>query len=74
MTRSRLATSLVALPIVALLIGLGSWQLQRLVWKRDLIATMETRLEAAPVPLAQALDRPEADREWQRVTATGTYL
>ena len=74
MTRSRLATSLVALPIVALLIGLGSWQLQRLVWKRDLIATMETRLDAAPVPLAQALDRPEADREWQRVTATGTYL
>jgi len=72
--RSRLATTLVALPILAILIGLGSWQLQRLAWKQGLITTMETRLEAAPVPLAEALARPALEREWQRVMATGTFL
>jgi surfeit locus 1 family protein len=72
--RSRLATSLVALPIIALLVALGTWQLQRLAWKEDIIATMDARLAQAPVPLAEALTRPPAEREWQRVMATGTYL
>ncbi len=74
MARSRLATTLVALPIIALLIALGSWQLQRLAWKEGLIATMDARLAEAPVPLAEALTRPPAEREWQRVMATGTFL
>ncbi len=74
MDRSRLATSLVALPIIALLVALGTWQLQRLAWKEDIIATMDARLAQAPVPLAEALTRPPAEREWQRVMATGTYL
>ena len=74
MPRSRLATTLVALPIIALLIGLGSWQLQRLAWKEGLIGTMHERLAGAPVPLAEALARPAEEREWQRVMATGTYL
>ncbi len=32
-----------------LLIGLGSWQVQRLGWKRDLIARVEARVTAPPV-------------------------
>lgn len=74
MQRSRLATTLVALPIIALLIGLGTWQLQRLAWKEGLIEVMDTRLAAASVPLAQALARPPGEREWQRVMASGTFL
>jgi len=71
---SRLATSLVALPIIVALLALGTWQVQRLVWKRDLIATMETRLAAGPVPLDEALVRTPEEREWQRVMVAGRFL
>jgi surfeit locus 1 family protein len=36
---------------LAVLVGLGSWQVQRMAWKADLLAQMEVRLTAAPVPL-----------------------
>ena len=32
-------------------VALGTWQLQRRIWKLELIDTMEQRLSAAPVPL-----------------------
>lgn len=73
MARSRLATTLVALPIIAALVALGTWQVQRLAWKRDLIATMETRLAAGPVPLDEALVRTPEEREWQRVMVAGHF-
>ncbi|MEZ5905294.1 MAG: SURF1 family cytochrome oxidase biogenesis protein [Geminicoccaceae bacterium] len=57
----------------AVLMVLGTWQVQRLAWKLDLISRTEAGLAAAPVPLPVdpaamlALDlRP--------VTATGTLL
>jgi len=40
----------------AILISLGVWQTQRLAWKQDLIADIETRIAAAPVPLPETLD------------------
>jgi surfeit locus 1 family protein len=36
---------------IAILIGLGVWQLDRKVWKENLIATLDTRLARAPQPL-----------------------
>lgn len=36
---------------LALLLGLGSWQVQRLSWKRQLIATIQARSQAKPVTL-----------------------
>src|SRR5580704_682906 len=36
---------------VAILIGLGVWQLDRKVWKESLIATLDTRLARAPEDL-----------------------
>ena len=33
------------------LLALGVWQLQRLAWKEDILAMIETRIAAAPVPL-----------------------
>ena len=35
---------------VALLIGLGVWQLKRLAWKEALIAEADARSHAAPSP------------------------
>jgi len=37
--------------MTALLIGLGVWQIERLHWKLDLIATMNRKMHAAPVPV-----------------------
>jgi surfeit locus 1 family protein len=57
--------------------GLGVWQVQRLAWKRDLIARVEARihLPAVPVPAAgvwPSLDLREA--EYRRVEAHGVFL
>ena len=63
-----LATALALLALV----GLGTWQLQRLAWKRDLIATMEARLSAPTVPLAGLTD--SGDVEYRRVRVSGRLL
>lgn len=54
----------------AVLVTLGLWQLDRLDWKRGLIAEAGAMLAADPVPLPAKPD-PDADR-YRRVTATGT--
>lgn len=40
---------LITLPIVALLLGLGTWQLQRLQWKESLLAEVAAKQNAEPV-------------------------
>ena len=59
----------VALAGIAVLIGLGLWQLQRLSWKQALIAEIESRAAAAPVSLKAALALPDA--EFVRVETRG---
>ena len=39
-----------------ILVSLGVWQVQRLAWKQDLLAGIETRIGADPVPLQAALE------------------
>lgn len=41
----------------AILCGFGTWQLQRLEWKRGLIARIEAAQAAPPRPLAEVLER-----------------
>ena len=48
------------------------WQAQRRAWKLDLIARVESRIHAAPVPLPVRID-PRAE-EYRRVRVTGTWL
>lgn len=59
-----------------LLIGLGSWQLQRLGWKRDLIARVDARVHAAPVA-APGRERwasvNAAEDEYRRVRLEGRF-
>ena len=45
---------------LALLIGLGIWQLQRLDWKEGLIAKIEARTKAPPISLDEAVKRARA--------------
>ena len=52
------------------LLGLGFWQVERLAWKEDILASINARLNAAPAPLTLAVS--EATDEYTRVTLTGT--
>lgn len=56
----------------AVLIGLGNWQVQRLAWKQDVLAQIETRIAAPPEPLPTTFN-PDADR-YRPVTLTGEFL
>ncbi len=56
---------------VAVLLSLCLWQARRLEWKEGVIATLEARLAAAPVPLPAALD--PATQEFSRVRLTGRF-
>lgn len=49
-------------------LGLGIWQVERRAWKLDLIARVESRIHAAPVPLAEA-----GGEDYRRVTLTGSF-
>lgn len=64
-----------AFTLVALL-GLGTWQVQRLNWKNGLIAQIEARVHAPPVPLEDALAavRRGADLEYTRVAVKGRWV
>lgn len=66
-----------ALLLVALFLGLGTWQVVRLQWKLDLIERVESRVHAAPgaPPPAQrwAQVSRESD-EYRRVRLAGHYL
>lgn len=56
---------------VAILCWLGTWQVQRLDWKLGLIAELETRLSAEPVPLPA--NPSEARDEYLRVRTSGVF-
>lgn len=67
---------LAAFGLVAVLAGLGIWQVQRLHWKLDLIARVEARLAAPLTPAPPPVDWPELSEnsaEYRRVSATGSY-
>ncbi len=63
---------LAIIPITAF--ALGTWQVQRLGWKTELIAKFEDRILRDPLPLPPHID-PNAihDFDFRRVTATGTF-
>jgi len=60
--------TVVTAAVLAVLISLGMWQVQRLAWKQDLIARIDAAQAALPIPLDQALARP--DPEFTRVVVT----
>lgn len=58
-----------ALLVLAVLLALGSWQVQRLFWKQGVLARIESRIAAPPGALPEA---PEESRdEYAAVTVTG---
>ncbi len=45
---------------LVVLLALGNWQVQRLDWKRELIAGVEARISASPIPFEDAVRRAES--------------
>ncbi|MGH7123163.1 MAG: SURF1 family protein [Stellaceae bacterium] len=71
--RRILTLTLGSLAAFAVLIGLGTWQVERLHWKEGLIAERTAAISAPPVDLPRSL---EAARplEFHRVQAKGQFL
>jgi surfeit locus 1 family protein len=68
----RLIPTLLTAAIVAVALGLGVWQLERLEWKTALLARLDSQMSAPAVPLPETVDGKEW--EYRRVTLAGQFL
>ena len=66
----RLMPFLIGFAGTAFLVWLGVWQMQRMVWKQDILARMEAEMVAAPVAVPPDPD-PDSDK-YRPVAASGT--
>lgn len=64
--------TLVSIAMLAVLLWLGTWQLQRLHWKLGLIAQVNRNLTLPPVSLDRALTLGK-DAQYRRVALTGYF-
>lgn len=73
--RGLIPAALATLVALALLIGLGVWQLERLAWKEGLIAAINEGLRQPPVPLEEPPDawKALAGAEYRPVSVTGRF-
>ncbi len=71
--RPSLGATLVTVLGLAVAIGLGTWQLERLQWKTDLVARIASQIAEPPVPLPAHIDDPAA-WEFRPVTLSGHFL
>lgn len=74
-TKGLVALTAFALAGLAVLIGLGLWQLERLKWKEGLIAQIEARSEGAPITLEEgiAIARKGRDPSYYRLRVEGRF-
>jgi surfeit locus 1 family protein len=74
-SRSVLKLTIFTLMGLALLIGLGVWQLQRLQWKEGLLAEIDARTHGTPITLddAVAIARDGRDPSYYRVRVEGRF-
>ncbi|MGO4704727.1 SURF1 family protein [Microvirga sp. 2MCAF38] len=75
--RALIAPAIATLVALAILVTLGTWQLQRKAWKEGLIAQIEARSHGEPGSIqreAQWSSWRASDDEFRRVRLTGTFL
>jgi surfeit locus 1 family protein len=72
-----LVPSVVALAALVVLVGLGTWQIERKAWKESLISTLDRRLNDAPIALPPSTEwagmTPE-NSEFTRVRVRVQFL
>jgi len=69
-------TGIAVLIALAILISLGTWQVERLHWKEGLLADIASRRTSASVALSaiEAMHTDGTDIEYRPVTVTGRYV
>jgi surfeit locus 1 family protein len=71
--RPQLWPTLFTAPALLLLLALGSWQIQRLHWKQDLIAQRQAAVSAAPIAAPRNLEDAKG-MEYRHVSDEGVLL
>ena len=71
--RTLLWPTLFTVPVLLALLALGSWQIERLFWKRDQIAERQAAVAAAPVAAPRSLEEA-LGMEFRHVTDEGVFL
>jgi surfeit locus 1 family protein len=69
--------TLIACCLFLLFLSLGIWQVERLSWKKDLITRVDSRIEAAAVPVPSPTEWPSISAEkdeYRHVSAVGHFL
>lgn len=71
----RLWPTLITLVMMAIMAGLGCWQIQRLHWKEGLIADMRARMQERPVDVGLSSIPPEGvpSMDYHPATASGAF-
>ncbi len=75
--RGLILPGLLSLFALAVLLFLGTWQLQRLAWKENLIAAVTSRVKETPQRLpaaAESLSLDLRNEEYRPYIATGRFL
>ncbi len=75
--RGLILPGLLSLFALAVLLFLGTWQLQRLAWKENLIAAVASRVKETPQRLpaaAESLSLDLRNEEYRPYIATGRFL
>jgi surfeit locus 1 family protein len=73
----RFILAIVGLLLIVLFAGLGTWQVQRLQWKLDLIERVDTRVHATPVAPPDAAHWAQVSKdshEYRHVRLAGRFL
>ncbi|MBV2142571.1 SURF1 family protein [Falsochrobactrum sp. TDYN1] len=62
--------------VLAILLVLGTWQVQRLLWKETLIASTQQRIHEQPLPLdaMEKAYREDGTVEYRPITVSGTFM
>lgn len=70
-----LGLSVLALIILAILLTLGTWQVNRLAWKEQLLADIHLKLNNPPLQFeeVEAMNNTGKNIDYQPVTVTGTF-
>jgi len=74
-TTKRLVTGIVVLAALAILVALGTWQVQRLHWKEGLLHDIADRTMAMPVTLAEIsrIAATGGDIDYRTVSVSGVF-
>lgn len=73
--KGRIILFVAMLVVTAATTALGAWQVQRLIWKRELIARVDARVHAEPIsPPPASANVTAAEDEYKHVRVAGTYL